>query len=418
MHPQRWGDPDAVAALPEGARSLVEAVFGPATPAEPVSGTLPAPALPADLLAALADAVGEAYVSTDDDLRRHRTRGKSTPDLLRARAGDLTDAPDAVVRPGSHDEVAAVLALAVEHHAAVVPFGGGTCVTGGLAARRDGYSGVDQPRPRPADRGLRRPGLDDRRPRSRPPRPRGRGRPGRARRHAGPLPAVVRARLHRRLRRDPVERPGVGGVRTFRRAGRRPHRRHPDRHDDPRLRAGHRRRPRPAAAGARLRRGLRRDHLGDGAGPAGAGGEGLRGLALADLRRGGRRRAGDRPVRAPADGAPALRRGRVRRQPGRPERDREQWRRLPDGRRLRGARRPGGRAPGRRHRAAHRARRGPRRRGARPRVGARPLPGAVPARLPARPRRAGRDAGDGDLLVGRRGPVRGGEGRARGRARP
>ncbi|HET9996947.1 MAG TPA: FAD-binding oxidoreductase [Nocardioides sp.] len=142
MHPQRWGDPDSVAPLPEGARALVEAVFGPATPAEPVAGTLPAPALPPDFLAALADAVGEAYVSTDDDLRRHRTRGKSTPDLLRARAGDLTDAPDAVVRPGSHDEVAAVLALAVEHHAAVVPFGGGTCVTGGLAARRDGYAGV------------------------------------------------------------------------------------------------------------------------------------------------------------------------------------------------------------------------------------------------------------------------------------
>src|SRR6478735_9283707 len=142
MHPQRWGDPDAAADLPEGARSLVEAVFGPATTAEPVPGALAAPALSADLLAALGGAVGEAYVSTDDDLRRHRTRGKSTPDLLRARAGDLTDAPDAVVRPGSHDEVAAVLALAVEHHAAVVPFGGGTCVTGGLAARRDGYSGV------------------------------------------------------------------------------------------------------------------------------------------------------------------------------------------------------------------------------------------------------------------------------------
>ena len=131
-----------MAALPEGARSLVEAVFGPSTAAEPVSGTLPAPALPAGLLAALADAVGEGHVSSDDDLRRHRTRGKSTPDLLRARAGDLTDAPDVVVRPGSHDEVAAVLVLAVEHHAAVVPFGGGTCVTGGLVARRDGYSGV------------------------------------------------------------------------------------------------------------------------------------------------------------------------------------------------------------------------------------------------------------------------------------
>ena len=71
-----------------------------------------------------------------------RTRGKSTPDLLRARAGDLSDAPDAVVRPDDHDEVVGLLAYAVEHRIAVVPFGGGTCVTGGLAARRDGYAGL------------------------------------------------------------------------------------------------------------------------------------------------------------------------------------------------------------------------------------------------------------------------------------
>jgi alkyldihydroxyacetonephosphate synthase len=38
--------------------------------------------------------------------------------------------------------VAAVLAWAVEHHVAVVPFGGGTCVTGGLAPRREGFTGV------------------------------------------------------------------------------------------------------------------------------------------------------------------------------------------------------------------------------------------------------------------------------------
>ena len=79
---------------------------------------------------------------TDDETRRLRTRGKSTPDLLRQRAGDLSDAPDAVVRPGTHEEVAAVLAFAVEHHLAVVPFGGGTSVTGGLVARREGYAGL------------------------------------------------------------------------------------------------------------------------------------------------------------------------------------------------------------------------------------------------------------------------------------
>jgi alkyldihydroxyacetonephosphate synthase len=142
MHPQRWGDPAAAATLPEGARALVEAVFGPADVVEPLTGDLPEPSLPGEALAAFVDVVGEAHVRTDENLRRLRTRGKSTPDLLRARAGDLADAPDAVVRPANHDEVAAVLAVAVEHRVAVVPFGGGTCVTGGLAARREGYAGL------------------------------------------------------------------------------------------------------------------------------------------------------------------------------------------------------------------------------------------------------------------------------------
>ena len=142
MHPQRWGSPAAAADLPDSARGLVEMAFGirPTPAVDDV--TVPAPALDATVLDALRAAVGAEHVLLDDDVRRLRTRGKSTPDLLRARAGDLSDAPDAVVRPGSHDDVAAVLAVAVEHHLAVVPFGGGTCVTGGLAARRDGYAGL------------------------------------------------------------------------------------------------------------------------------------------------------------------------------------------------------------------------------------------------------------------------------------
>lgn len=142
MHPSRWGDPARAQALPDDARSLVEMVFGvddrPAVQAPP----LPPSTLPAAARAALEEAVGSDHVLTDDETRRLRTRGKSTPDLLRARAGDLSDAPDAVVRPGSHDEVAAVLAVAVEHRLAVVPFGGGTAVTGGLVAQRAGLTGV------------------------------------------------------------------------------------------------------------------------------------------------------------------------------------------------------------------------------------------------------------------------------------
>ena len=142
MDPLRWGSPDAATDLPQGARDLVEMAFGLRTTPAPEPAPVPASALGEAPLAALRAAVGEEHVLLDDEVRRLRTRGKSTPDLLRARAGDLADAPDAVVRPGSHEDVAAVLAVAVEHHLAVVPFGGGTCVTGGLAARRDGYAGL------------------------------------------------------------------------------------------------------------------------------------------------------------------------------------------------------------------------------------------------------------------------------------
>lgn len=142
MHPQRWGDPALAAPLPDATRGLVDMAIGTAdTPAaERVS--LPGPGLPAGLLDSLRGVLGADAVVADDQARRLRTRGKSTLDLLRARAGDLADAPDAVVRPRSHDEVAAVLAWAVAHHVAVVPFGGGTSVTGGLVACREGYAGV------------------------------------------------------------------------------------------------------------------------------------------------------------------------------------------------------------------------------------------------------------------------------------
>ncbi len=142
MHPQRWGDASHAGPLPESTRGLVEYAFGEHSTPAVENVELPAPGLSAELLASLREVLGADSVLTDDDSRRLRTRGKSTPDLLKARAGDLTDAPDAVVRPESHDDVVALLAWAVEHHIAVVPFGGGTSVTGGLVARREGFAGL------------------------------------------------------------------------------------------------------------------------------------------------------------------------------------------------------------------------------------------------------------------------------------
>ena len=142
MHPQRWGDPEAATSLPESARGLIELAFGLAD-CSPVAGaTPPSSAIAADALAALADVVGPDHVLADDATRALRTRGKSTADLLKARAGDLSDAPDVVVRPGGQAEVEALLAVATARRLAVVPFGGGTSVTGGLVAARGGFDGV------------------------------------------------------------------------------------------------------------------------------------------------------------------------------------------------------------------------------------------------------------------------------------
>lgn len=143
MHWSRWGDPAEARPLPEEARALVEAFVGTrevsSSAAASVHLTEP---LDPELVAELAALVGDEQVLTDHDARLHRTRGKSTPDLLRMRAGDGSDSPDAVVRPGSHEEVQAVVDWAVRRHVALVPFGGGTSVVGGLAARRDGYAAV------------------------------------------------------------------------------------------------------------------------------------------------------------------------------------------------------------------------------------------------------------------------------------
>src|SRR5690349_3666537 len=121
MHLTRWGDPARAAALPESARGLVELVFPVTdrTVPDDATVTLAPSALPAAVLSDLADAVGAEHVLTDDTSRRLRTRGKSTPDLLRARAGDLADAPDVVVRPGDREQVQAVLAVAARHRVAV-----------------------------------------------------------------------------------------------------------------------------------------------------------------------------------------------------------------------------------------------------------------------------------------------------------
>ncbi len=144
MHWARWGDPAAAGPLPEAAAALVDAAFGTTpTPAVDLGEvSVPEVRLTADLLADLRGLVGPDHVRTDHDTRVRHTRGKSTPDLLRIRGGDAADAPDAVVLPADHEQVQAVVTWCSRQHVALVPFGGGTSVVGGLVAAREGLSGV------------------------------------------------------------------------------------------------------------------------------------------------------------------------------------------------------------------------------------------------------------------------------------
>lgn len=145
MRPYRWGNPDAQVELPAAAPAALSAlgVRPPEhPPVPPEQATVPPSSLPAAARAALVAAVGADHVSQDHAARVAHTRGWSTPDLIRLRAGDASDAPDAVVYPGSHDETLAVLRACDEHRVAVVPFAGGTSVVGGLVAARDGFAAV------------------------------------------------------------------------------------------------------------------------------------------------------------------------------------------------------------------------------------------------------------------------------------
>ncbi|GAB2923394.1 FAD-binding oxidoreductase [Rhodococcus aerolatus] len=141
-----WGVAEAAHPLPEQVRTLLGQALGVEhrdTPSVAEADVVLEPVvLPAAARAALEAAVGASGVDSSDATRLRHAGGRSTPDLLRRRGRAPQAAPDAVVAPGSVPEVQAVLAVAVEHDLAVVPFGGGTGVVGGVDPVRADRAGV------------------------------------------------------------------------------------------------------------------------------------------------------------------------------------------------------------------------------------------------------------------------------------
>jgi alkyldihydroxyacetonephosphate synthase len=135
-----WGDPAHPPALPAHALDFLRETVGiAARPRPPVAlgqVHLAPPALSETTIAALREIVGAESVRDDHAERVVHAAGKGYPDLVRLRAGEPEGAPDAVVRPGNREQLQAVLERCAQASIAVVPWGGGTSVVGGVAPLR------------------------------------------------------------------------------------------------------------------------------------------------------------------------------------------------------------------------------------------------------------------------------------------
>src|SRR3954454_4078037 len=135
-----WGDPGVEPELDDAALGVLRERIGDLEgwpPTRSLEGfELPAPeALPQ----ALVEAVGEENVFVADEDRLRHAVGRGYVDLARLRSGALEAAPDAVLMPRSAAALQRVLADCAAEAVAVVPFGGGTRVVGGVEPVRGGH---------------------------------------------------------------------------------------------------------------------------------------------------------------------------------------------------------------------------------------------------------------------------------------
>ncbi|HEY5287765.1 MAG TPA: FAD-binding oxidoreductase [Solirubrobacteraceae bacterium] len=124
---------------------LADTVGSGARPSAPVAlehVELEPSAISSNASAGLRGILGEAHVRDDHDDRVLHAAGKGYLDLVRLRAGRPLGAPDAVLYPSTREQLRALLSLCARESLAVVPFGGGTSVVGGVEPLRGSHRAV------------------------------------------------------------------------------------------------------------------------------------------------------------------------------------------------------------------------------------------------------------------------------------
>ena len=127
-----WGDPSKRTGLPPAAVTWLAGRVGqgaPSTPVPPTEVVVPESRLS---LADRQQLQAICEVRADDAFRALHAAGRSYQDLVALRGGSFP-APDAVLLPESAEQVGELLRTCAVLDLAVVPFGGGTSVVGGVA---------------------------------------------------------------------------------------------------------------------------------------------------------------------------------------------------------------------------------------------------------------------------------------------
>lgn len=78
----------------------------------------------------------DTNIDQSPETRIRHTYGKSYRDIIRMRSLKIDVAPDAVVFPVNEDQIIRLMQICKDHHIAIMPFGGGSSVVGGLEPLR------------------------------------------------------------------------------------------------------------------------------------------------------------------------------------------------------------------------------------------------------------------------------------------
>lgn len=126
-----WGDERETAEVSAAGIALLDDRLGPGTPPRDVTLATVLAAIPAARIRA-----GLDLVDVSPERRLRHARGQSFPDLVALRTGRIEAVPDGVANPQTAEDLRALLKLAKTRNLRLIPYGGGTSVTGGASARR------------------------------------------------------------------------------------------------------------------------------------------------------------------------------------------------------------------------------------------------------------------------------------------